>query len=142
MSYVKKFNEQCKYNYFGAKVHNKCVTPKENEQKNIAKAINVDLSTIYRELKRNSGSRNHYNRETAEANARRKKRRTPGYRRISQEVREEALRLLKEKQWSLEQIFGYLAKEGKRISTESICRIIRKDKKEGGSLYIGIAVTD
>lgn len=85
-------------NYFGAKVHNKCVTPKENEQKNIAKAINVDLSTIYRELKRNSGSRNHYNRETAEANARRKKRRTPGNRRISQEVREEALRLLKEKQ--------------------------------------------
>ena len=37
-----------------------------------AKAINVDLSTIYRELKRNSGSRNHYNWETAEANARRK----------------------------------------------------------------------
>ena len=100
-----------------------------------AKAINVDLSTIYRELKRNSGSRNHYNWETAEANARRKKRRTPGNRRISQEVREEALRLLKEKQWSPEQISGYLAKEGKRISTESIYRIIRKDKKEGGSLY-------
>ena len=69
-------------------------------KKDIAKAINVDLSTIYRELKRNSGSRNHYNWETAEANARRKKRRTPGNRRISQEVREEALRLLKEKQWS------------------------------------------
>ena len=33
------------------------------------------------------------------------------------------------------QISGYLAKEGKRISTESIYRIIRKDKKEGGSLY-------
>ena len=93
------------------------------------------MSTIYRELKRNSGSRNHYNWETAEAKARRKKRRTPGNRRISQEVREEALRLLKEKQWSPEQISGYLAKEGKRISTESIYRIIRKDKKEGGSLY-------
>ena len=99
-------------------------------KKDIAKAINVDLSTIYRELKRNSGSRNHYNWETAEANARRKKRRTPGNRRISQEVREEALRLLKEKQWSPEQISGYLVKEGKRISTESIYRIIRKDKKE------------
>ena len=35
-------------------------------KKDIAKAINVDLSTIYRELKRNSGSRNHYNWETAE----------------------------------------------------------------------------
>ena len=108
---------------------------KKMSKKDIAKAINVDLSTIYRELKRNSGSRNHYNWETAEANARRKKRRAPGNRRISQEVREEALRLLKEKQWSPEQISGYLAKEGKRISTESIYRIIRKDKKEGGSLY-------
>ena len=49
-------------------------------KKDIAKAINVDLSTIYRELKRNNGSRNHYNWETAEANARRKKRRTPGKR--------------------------------------------------------------
>lgn len=37
-------------------------------KKDIAKAINVDLSTIYRELNRNTGSRNHYNRETAEAN--------------------------------------------------------------------------
>ena len=52
-------------------------------KKDIAKAINVDLSTIYRELKRNSGSRNHYNWDTAEANARRTKRRTPGNRRIS-----------------------------------------------------------
>lgn len=34
---------------------------KKMSKKDIAKAINVDLSTIYRELKRNSGSRNHYN---------------------------------------------------------------------------------
>ncbi|MGO5245655.1 helix-turn-helix domain-containing protein, partial [Prevotella sp. LCP21S3_D2] len=40
---------------------------KKMSKKDIAKAINVDLSTIYRELKRNSGSRNHYNWETAEA---------------------------------------------------------------------------
>ena len=37
---------------------------KKMSKKDIAKAINVDLSTIYRELKRNSGSRNHYNWET------------------------------------------------------------------------------
>ena len=41
---------------------------KKMSKKDIAKAINVDLSTIYRELNRNTGSRNHYNRETAEAN--------------------------------------------------------------------------
>lgn len=156
LSYVKKFNEQCKKikwgdrclprnNYICIAMYKQIISEqrytinvllqKKMIKKDIAKAINVDLSTIYRELKRNSGSHNHYNWETAEANARRKKRRTPGNRRISQEVREEALRLLKEKQWSPEQISGYLAKEGKRISTESIYRIIRKDKKEGGSLY-------
>ena len=41
---------------------------KKMSKKDIAKAINVDLSTIYRELNRHTGSRNHYNRETAEAN--------------------------------------------------------------------------
>ena len=34
---------------------------KKKSKKDIAKAINVDLSTIYREFKRNSGHRNHYN---------------------------------------------------------------------------------
>lgn len=105
------------------------------KKKDIAKAINVNLSTLYRELKRNSGSHNHYNWETAEANARQKKRKKPGNRSIPKDVREEALRLLKEKQWSPEQISGYLKKEGKHISTESIYRIIRKDKKAGGELY-------
>ena len=105
------------------------------KKKDIAKAINVNLSTLYRELKRNSGSRNHYNWETAEANARQKKRKKPGNRSIPKDVREEALCLLKEKQWSPEQISGYLKNEGKHISTESIYRIIRKDKKAGGELY-------
>ena len=130
LSYVKKFNEQCKKikwgdrclprnNYICIAMYKQIISEqrytinvllqKKMSKKDIAKAINVDLSTIYRELKRNSGSHNHYNWETAEANARRKKRRTPGNRRISQEVREEALRLLKEKQWSPEQISGYLS---------------------------------
>ena len=77
---------------------------KKMSKKDIAKAINVDLSTIYRELKRNSGSRNNYNWETAEANDSSKKSRTTGNSRIYQEVREEALRPLKEKQWSPEQL--------------------------------------
>ena len=108
---------------------------KNMSKKDIAEAIKVNLSTVYRELKRNSGVRNHYNWETAEANARQKKRKKPGNRSIPQDVRDESVRLLQEHQWSPEQISGYLAKEGKRISTESIYRIIRKDKKEGGSLY-------
>ena len=108
---------------------------KEMKKKDIAKAINVNPSTLYRELKRNSGSRNHYNWETAEANARQKKHKKPGNRSIPKGVREEAVYLLRENQWSPEQISGYLKKEGKFISTESIYRLIRKDKKDGGDLY-------
>ena len=69
---------------------------KKMKKKDIAKSINVSPSTLYRELKRNSGSRNHYNWETAEANARQKKHKKPGNRSISTDVRDEAVRLLKE----------------------------------------------
>ena len=43
--------------------------------------------------------------------------------------------LLVTEQWSLEQISGVLGKDGKYISHETIYRMIRKDKAEGGTLY-------
>ena len=105
------------------------------KQKEIAKAINVSPSTVSRELRRNSGVRGHYNWETAQANAVQTKRRKPGNRSIDKDVMEEAKHLLVTKQWSLEQISGVLAKDGKYISHETIYRMIRKDKAEGGTLY-------
>nr|WP_276638861.1 hypothetical protein [Prevotella pallens] len=39
------------------------------KQKEIAKTINLSLSTVYREIRRNSGVRRLYNRETDQANA-------------------------------------------------------------------------
>jgi len=48
---------------------------------------------------------------------------------------EEARHLLVTEQWSPEQISGVLAKDGKYISHETIYRMIRKDKAEGGTLY-------
>ena len=50
-------------------------------------------------------------------------------------MKNEAVRLLTEEQWSPVQISGYLAKQEKHISHETIYRIIRKDKRDGGSLY-------
>ena len=50
-------------------------------------------------------------------------------------MKNEAIRLLTEEQWSPVQISGYLAKQEKHISHETIYRIIRKDKRDGGSLY-------
>ena len=105
------------------------------KQKDIAKAINVSPSTVSRELRRNSGVRRHYNWETAQANAVQAKRRKPGNRSIDKDFMEEAKHLLVTEQWSPEQISGILAKDGKHISHETIYRMIRKDKAEGGTLY-------
>ena len=105
------------------------------KQKDIAKAINVSASTVSREIRRNSGVRRHYNWETAQANAVQTRRRKPGNRSVDKDVMEEAKRLLITEQWSPEQISGVLAKDGKHISHETIYRMIRKDKAEGGTLY-------
>ena len=105
------------------------------KQKEIAKAINVSPSTVSREIRRNSGVRGRYNWETAQANAVQTKRKKPGNHSIDKEVMEEAKHLLVTEQWSPEQISGVLAKDGKYISHETIYRMIRKDKAEGGTLY-------
>ena len=105
------------------------------KQKEIAKAINVSPSTVSREIRRNSGVRGRYNWETAQANAVQTKRKKPGNHSINKDVMEEAKHLLVTEQWSPEQISGVLAKDGKYISHETIYRMIRKDKAEGGTLY-------
>ena len=101
----------------------------------IAKAINVNPSTVSREIRRNSGSRGRYNWETAQANAVRTKRKKPGNHSVDDDIKEEAKRLLVTEQWSPEQISGALAREGKHISHETIYRMIRNDKAKGGTLY-------
>ena len=105
------------------------------KQKDIAKAINVSPSTISREIRRNSGIRGRYNWETAQANAIRTKRKKPGNHSVDDDIKKEAKRLLATEQWSPEQISGALAKEGKHICHETIYRMIRKDKADGGDLY-------
>ena len=105
------------------------------KQKEIAKVINVSPSTVSREIRRNSGVRGRYNWETAQANAVQTKRKKPGNHSIDKDVMEEARHLLVTEPWSPEQISGVLAKDGKYISHETIYRMIRTDKAEGGTLY-------
>ena len=105
------------------------------KQKDIAKAINVSPSTVSREIRRNSGIRGRYNWETAQANAIRTKRKKQGNHSVDDAIKQEAKNLLVTEQWSPEQISGTLAKDGKHISHETIYRMIRKDKAEGGTLY-------
>ena len=108
---------------------------KKTSKKEIAEAINVHPSTITRELARNSGTNGKYNWETAEQNAKYHKKRKPGNHAVKSDVKEKALKYLKEEQWSPVQISGYLAKNNQYISHETIYRIIRRDKAAGGDLY-------
>lgn len=108
---------------------------KGESKKNIARAIGVHPSTITRELRRNTGSQGKYVWETAQKNADYHKQRRPGNRAIDAELMEEAIRLLRQEQWSPEQISGYLNLQGKHISHETIYKYIRKDKQKGGDLY-------
>ena len=109
---------------------------KKCTKKEIAQAVGVSNSTITRELKRNSSTRGIYKWEKAHHLAKNRKRSIPGNRSVKPFVREMAIELLKQEQWSPEQISGYLAKMGYKISHETIYAIIRKDKYENrGSLY-------
>lgn len=104
-------------------------------QKIIAEMIGVNPSTISREIRRNCGKKGCYNAITAQANAIYKKQRTPGNRSVSKKVKHKAIFLLCTCQWSPVQISAVLRKSGEHISHETIYRIIRQDKKNGGTIY-------
>ena len=104
-------------------------------KKAIAQAINVHYTTVYRELKRNQGKRGGYYWKSAGLFYQERKEREPGNRSIKDSIVMQAISILKEEQWSPKQISGHLAREGFQISHETIYRLIRKDKRDGGNLY-------
>ena len=105
------------------------------KKKEIAAAIGVSVSTVYRETSRNKGKHGTYTHGLAQELADTRKERLPGNRKIPKRVTDEAVKLLREEQWSPEQISGWMALKGVHISHETIYKIIRRDKAEGGGLY-------
>ena len=105
------------------------------KKKEIAEAIGVSNSTITRELQRNSSKRGVYKWEIAQKQAEKRSKRTPGNRAISKAIWSSVKHYLVDKQWSPEQISGYLAKDGIKISHETIYAWIREDKRNSGTLY-------
>ena len=105
------------------------------KKKEIADAIGVSNSTITRELQRNSSKRGVYKWEIAQKQAEKRSKRTPGNRAISKAIWSSVKHYLVDKQWSPEQISGYLAKDGIKISHETIYAWIREDKRNRGTLY-------
>ena len=94
----------------------------------IADAIGVDRSTVYRELKRNSGKRG-YSHTLAQEMADERKERLVNNSRKKPEVWKRVHQMLRE-DLSPEQISGVLRKEGIKISHECIYQHIRKDKAD------------
>lgn len=99
----------------------------------IAEALNVDRSTIIREIRRN-GDIKGYDPEEAEKKAKERRCQTP-----NKKMNEELLAIVTEKllqDWSPEQIAGWLRKESNCvISHETIYRYVLIDKENGGFLY-------
>ena len=98
------------------------------KKKDIAAAIGVSVSTVYRETNRNKGKHGAYTHRLAQELADTRKERLPGNRKIPKRVTDEAVRLLCEEQWSPKQISGRLKKEGHEISYETIYAMIRADE--------------
>lgn len=83
----------------------------------IAKTLSVSVSTISREIKRNSWRKKYRPKEAQELADGRKKRLVNNHR-IKKEVKKRILYYLTEEQWSPKQISGYLKKEGINVSHE------------------------
>jgi len=114
------------------KAYLKCNKTKEF----IAKSLNVDKSTIYRELKRNSRKTGKYNPDFAEELYQERKERFRRKRKFTQAVKKFIDKYIIEQQWSPEQILGYCnANNISMVSHERIYQYVREDKLKGGELH-------
>lgn len=101
---------------------------KKTPRKEIARLVGCSESTISREIGRNSTEKGHYLWVTAHSKAMERRKRTTANRAKDPITVWEALDLLKEEDWSPEQISAVMKRRGKPISHELIYRYIRADK--------------
>lgn len=102
----------------------------------LANELNIHRSTLYREVKRNSGLHGYRHEQAHEKSRQRRRQASNKKPKMSEDtisVIEKKLRL----QWSPEQIAGWLKKQGHSaaVSHESIYKYVWSDKRKGGSLY-------
>lgn len=96
-------------------------------RKIICERVGISQSTLCRELKRNSGKYGRYTWQLAHQKAMERRERICVNRRTPKWIVDKALCLLKEKDWSPEQISGHLRREDITISHERIYQEIRAD---------------
>jgi IS30 family transposase len=110
---------------------------KKFKQKEIAETIGKDKSVISREIKRNSNPKTKkYSFTYAQSTADIRKERMNFPRKFKNDLKKEIIEKLKE-DWSPEEITGWQKINNKDyVSHETIYKFIRKDKLEGGKLYL------
>ena len=87
----------------------------------IAGTIDVSVSTVCRERKRNSKADGVYDARLTALRTKRRKARTPGNRSIAPYVHSRVLELIRREQWPTEQVSGWLkGEEGLAVSTSTI----------------------
>ena len=97
-------------------------------RKIICERLGISQSTLCRELRRNSGKHGKYTWQLAHQKAMERRERISLNRRTPSWIVNRSLALLREKDWSPEQISGFLRKEGIYISHERIYQEIRADE--------------
>lgn len=101
----------------------------------IAETVGVSLSTLCREIKRNSGIYS-YHCKQAQVKADERKRRLQNYRHLTVEMRNFIREKMTGEQWSPAQIVGWRRKRGlKSVCVETIYAYVRADKVNGGVLW-------
>lgn len=100
---------------------------KKTERKIIAQLVGCSVSTLSREIRRNSTEKGNYLWDKAHAKAMERRKRSTSNKAKDPAIVWEALDLLKEEDWSPEQISADMKMRGKSISHELIYRHIRAD---------------
>lgn len=104
-------------------------------KKFISDELDVHISSIYREIKRNKLKFGGYSAKTADMYTEERKERFITNRKFSFECEKTVIKYLKE-QWSPKQIVGYCLNHSiEMVSHERIYQFLRKDKKKGGKLF-------
>lgn len=104
---------------------------RKTPRKDIALIVGCSQSTLSREISRNSTDKGNYLWDKAHAKALGRRKRTTSNRSKDPAIIWEALNLLKDEDWSPEQISADMRKRGKHISHELIYRHIRADESGG-----------
>lgn len=87
----------------------------------IAGTIGVSVSTVSREIKRNSNEKGVYNSRTAVLKLRRRRSKSPGNRSVGALVRSRVFELIRKEQWSPEEVSSWLRREeGMKVSKSTI----------------------